>query len=577
MIPILYEHNEVDFTTYGICTLVDTINCSVTEELNGGFELTLTYPLVGHHYDQLAAERIIKARANDTGADQLFRIYRITRPLRGIVTVYAQHISYDLSGIPITPFSATYSCAGAMAFLFTGTRFTGTSDKTGTKVVTAAAPKTARAMLGGTEGSLLDLWGGEYTFDNFNISLNVHRGSDNGVLIAYGKNLTELEKDDDFSGVYTELLPYATYSDVDGNEFTMTAPTIPITSVISRRKALIKDFADIMGLEPGDTPTQARITTAATAWLAENPLGVEKPSLTISFQPPGAAQTLNAVALGDTVTVRYAALGVDLKARIVETQYNTITERYDKATIGRIKASLVDTVASLATQDTTPKKSDTQNFVVTDGTHTTKVTATGVTTDGVGYLPLSGGTVTGDIENAPQGTRRTVMQANRFYVENTADSSQNAALYYNGVAATNGTNTATLTPTGLNLDGTVLTSAIGTQLRSNGTTSVNNATWTGTGSFTLTPGTWLIVAYLQFPNNSTGIRGMTVHTTSGSASGQTSEYADCANAVGGTFVTRLRVVTPRVVGANTTFYINAFQNSGAAQTVTWVYNCVRIL
>lgn len=505
MIPILYEYNEVDFTTYGICTLVDTISCSVTEELNGAFELTLTYPLVGHHYDELAAERIIKARANDTGADQLFRIYRITRPLRGIVTVYAQHISYDLSGIPITPFSASYSCAGAMAFLFTGTRFTGTSDKTGTKVVTAAAPKTARAMLGGTEGSLLDLWGGEYTFDNFNISLNVHRGTDNGVLIAYGKNLTELEKDDDFSGIYTELLPYVTYSDVDGNEFTMTAPSIPITSVISRRKALIKDFADIMGLEPGDTPTQAQITAAATAWLAENPLGIETPSLTISFQPPATAQSLNAVALGDTVTVRYAALGVDLKARIVETQYNTITERYDKATIGRIKASLVDTVASLATQDTAQKKTDTQNFVVTDGTHTTKVTATGV-----------------------------------------------------------------------NIDGTVLTSAIGTQLRSNGTASVPDRTWTATGSFELVPGTWLITAYTQFPNNTTGVRGMNLHKTAGSSSGQTSEYADCGNAVGGTFVSRLRVVVPRTVGSTTTFYINAFQSSGAAQTVTWVYNCVRI-
>lgn len=194
-----------------------------------------------------------------------------------------------------------------------------------------------------------------------------------------------------------------------------------------------------------------------------------------------------------------------------------------------------------------------------------------------GYVAKSGDTMTGDLENTSVSNRRTVMQGNRFYAENTNNTAQNAALYYNGIAATNGANTATLTPTGLDLDGTTLTSAIGTQLRSNGTTSVPNSTWTATGSFTLAKGTWVIIAYTQFPNNTTGIRGMTVHQTAGSSSGQTSEYADCANAVGGTFVTRLRVVVTRVVGSNTTFYINAYQNSGSSQTVTWVYSCVRIL
>ena len=193
------------------------------------------------------------------------------------------------------------------------------------------------------------------------------------------------------------------------------------------------------------------------------------------------------------------------------------------------------------------------------------------------YVLKEGDTMTGDLENTSASTRRTVMQGNRFYAENTNNTAQNAALYYNGIAATNGANTATLTPTGLDLDGTTLTSAIGTQLRSNGTTSVPNNTWTATGSFTLAKGTWVIIAYTQFPNNTTGVRGMNLHQTAGSSSGQTSEYADCGNAVGGTFVSRLRVVVTRVVGASTTFYINAYQNSGSAQTVTWVYSCVRIL
>lgn len=191
-------------------------------------------------------------------------------------------------------------------------------------------------------------------------------------------------------------------------------------------------------------------------------------------------------------------------------------------------------------------------------------------------LSLSGGTMTGDVENTSVSTRRTVMQGNRFYAENTSDTAQNASLYYNGLSTTNGTNTASLTPTGVNLDGTILTSDIGTQLRSNGTTSVPSGAWTAVGSIPLTKGTWLITAFVQFPSNATGIRQMTLHTTSGSSSGQTSEYTDSNGAVSGA-ATRLRVVVQRAMSASATMYINAYQNSGSAQTVTWVYNCVRIL
>lgn len=349
MIPILYAANETDFTTYGIGALRDTTSCIVTEQYNGEFEMIMQYPVTGKLYEELAAERIIKAKAWDVREPQLFRIYRISRPLRGIVTIYAQHISYDLAGIALAPFSGTYTAAGAMAYMFTGTPYTGISDKTGTKTVKTIEPKSVRAMLGGSEGSLLDLWGGEYTFNNFTVQLNVHRGSDKGVVIEYGKNLTELTADNDLTEVYTQLQPYARYTDADNVERVVTAPAISITSVISRTKTLIRDFTDALQLDQGVVPTAAQITAAATSWLSNNTLGYETPSITVSFEPAkgGANYPVVGLELGDTVTIRYTKLGVDVKARIVETEYDTLAERYKKMTVGKPRANMAATVASL--------------------------------------------------------------------------------------------------------------------------------------------------------------------------------------------------------------------------------------
>lgn len=104
MIPVLYAANTTDFSSFGLGVLTDTVSCEVTEERNGIFECLLKYPVSGQHYELIAKECIIKAKPNDTAGDQAFRIYRITKPLNGIVTIYGQHISYDLANVPVLPF-----------------------------------------------------------------------------------------------------------------------------------------------------------------------------------------------------------------------------------------------------------------------------------------------------------------------------------------------------------------------------------------------------------------------------------------------------------------------------------------
>ena len=105
MIPILYKADATNFITYGIGILTETTSCIVKEERNGAYELTLKYPINGYLYSEIKKERIIKAKPNDTSNNQAFRIYRITVPINGVITVYAEHISYDLVSIAVTPFS----------------------------------------------------------------------------------------------------------------------------------------------------------------------------------------------------------------------------------------------------------------------------------------------------------------------------------------------------------------------------------------------------------------------------------------------------------------------------------------
>lgn len=220
MIPVLYPPNATDFSTFGLGVLTDTISCEVTEERNGVFECLLKYPVSGQHYGLITKECIVKAKPNDTAADQAFRIYRITKPLNGIVTIYGQHISYDLANVPVLPFSTdSRSPQLILSQLLSGdTRFTGWTDYSDAKAFSVTQPKSVRACLGGTEGSMLSKWYGEFEWDNFTVKFHSHRGQKTGVVIEYGKNLTALEQDEDNSGVYTALLPYAVYTPKGADE-----------------------------------------------------------------------------------------------------------------------------------------------------------------------------------------------------------------------------------------------------------------------------------------------------------------------------------------------------------------------
>lgn len=355
MIPVLYPANAADFSTFGIGALTDAISCEVTEERNGLFECLLKYPITGQHYGRIAKECIIKAKPNDTSTPQAFRIYRITKPLNGVVTIYGQHISYDLANVPVMPFTTeSRSPQLILSQLLAGdSRFTGWTDYSEAKPFSVTQPKSVRACLGGSEGSMLSKWHGEFEWDNFTVKFHTHRGVSTGVVIEYGKNLTALEQDEDNSGVYTQLLPYAIFT-AEGAEsetvVTLPEETLPIVSAeMVREKTLIMDFTD--RFESGAAITEEMLRATANDYIKENPLGATIPTVKVSFEPlwkqPEYAALLERVNLCDTVTIRHSALGVSVSAMVVQTVYDCLAERYTSITLGSEKSSMITAISEV--------------------------------------------------------------------------------------------------------------------------------------------------------------------------------------------------------------------------------------
>ena len=211
MYPILFDSKATSFSTNGLGRLTDASDCKVVEERNGSYELEIGYPMTGIHFKELVNGNIIYAKPSQNGKLQPFRIYRIERKVGNTCKIYARHISYQLSFIPVTKFSAA-SCQSALNGLKTHAtencpfNFSTDVDTVGTFIVDK--PDSLRGLLGGQEGSILDNWNGEYEWDNYDVIFHKNRGADHGVQIVYGKNLIDLTQEENIENTVTGIFPY---------------------------------------------------------------------------------------------------------------------------------------------------------------------------------------------------------------------------------------------------------------------------------------------------------------------------------------------------------------------------------
>lgn len=352
MIPVLYKANETEFNSQGVGCLTDCITCYVHEKLNGIYELKFTYPITGVHFSDIKVGAIVNAIPSDGKAVQHFRIDTITKPIGGKVTVEATHISYQLSYVPVKPFDAVgvlEALNGLKENSLASNPFSVWTDisNTATKY-SQQEPASFRQRLGGVAGSILDCFGGEYEFDNYTVKLYAHRGTDRGVIIEYGKNLTDLEQEESIDKVITGIVPF--WKDSNGDK--VVSIETPIESEYASKypfkRTVVKDFSTNFEEEP--TVEQLRAYTES--YIKNNCVGVPQVSLDVSFVALEDTEeyknlSRERINLGDTVTVRFAELGVDAKAKVIEYKYDVLAERYDYLKIGSVRSSLASTISEI--------------------------------------------------------------------------------------------------------------------------------------------------------------------------------------------------------------------------------------
>ncbi len=351
MIPRYYD-GTADIKGNGVGALRDCISCTITEERNGSYELEMVYPVGGQHYDALALRGLIKAQPNPYAEEQLFRIYQISRPINGQVTVNAAHISYDLSGIPVAPYTASTAAQALDRIKSQATvdcPYEFWTDLTTTANFAANVPSSLRSLLGGIDGSILDVYGGEYEWDNYTVKLHSERGTDRGVSIRYGKNLTDITHEENCESVYTGVYPY--WVDSDGNVKQIS--TSPIVDVPDSQYSFARILLLDISREYTDQPTDEQLKQYALNYIKANKIGVPKVSLKLSYAQLEQTEEykgkalLERVGLCDTVHVTFERLGVDATAKVIKTTYNVLLDRYDSVELGTPRSNLASTIVGI--------------------------------------------------------------------------------------------------------------------------------------------------------------------------------------------------------------------------------------
>ena len=357
MTPLLFPSSSSSFATQGIGALTDALSCVVTEERNGEYELELTYPTAGVNFSDIVVQNIIVAKPNTHDDPQPFRIYSITKPLDGICTINARHISYDLSGVLITAppvLSATSAGAAlsAMASSCSGIgNFTFSSDNATTANWQCKRPYTFRQMLGGVEGSILDRFGGEYYYDGWNVANKAERGADRGFTIRYGKNLTDINQEEECSNVYTGVQLIWTKDDA-----VTVSSIIPTGINLGYDRNLLVDVSNEYEEDPG-----AEIDDIAAEYIDVHQLTAPKVSLKVSFEQIEFAER---VTLCDTVSVYFEMLEVSAKAKVIRTVYDTLRERYTSLDIGSVRSNLATTISEVQKEaEEAPTRSSMQTAI----------------------------------------------------------------------------------------------------------------------------------------------------------------------------------------------------------------------
>ena len=355
---ILHDKKNNNWNSLGIGPLQDAINPLSTRERNGIYDMTFQYPVVGKLFHELKVGRWIVADAGPTlvAKSQRFEIAQITKPIKGIVTVYCEHYRYKLLRTMVK-IGSKYSNISAQAALNQlrsqmepKSDFTFYSDVGTTSSIDFTDPakyKNAQEVLGGVAGSILDNFGGEYLFNNNQVRLLAKAGTETNVVIAYGKNLTDINQEESIENTYTSVYGWAKIGNGD-DEKIITLPEVYIDSDYvgnyTERRIQMVDFSD---KEPKDV---AALRGMVKSFIKSNNVGIPRVSIKASYVDLASSvsneqlKNLEIVDLCDWVTVAFNQLNINTTAQIVKTVWNIALDRYESIELGEARTDFAKVI-----------------------------------------------------------------------------------------------------------------------------------------------------------------------------------------------------------------------------------------
>ena len=355
MKPILYSAGEVAFTSNGLGRLHDIISCEVTEELNTGvYECNFTYPVTGALYDQIQLGCIVAVTHDDTGDVQPFDIVGYTRPIDGIVSYHAVHISYRLSHYIAVPgpdirynnladiflmFHNAFPHDIAGRFDYEGSAGLGTAYMAATA---DGLPRSVRQYIG-MEGGVLDTFACEVNWNRFLVKFVKRRGQYRNFAIRYGVNLADYNEEANGEETYTSAIAYWSK---DGKLVTAEVNSgLPYYDHVG---SVAMDLTNRFEAEP----TEAELTAAATELMVNGQVNLPSRSIEVDFvhlkdfEEYKDYAALLTVELGDSISVIFPAYNMAGTYRVVKTVWDPLLGKFKSLTLGTLRTTLAQALGT---------------------------------------------------------------------------------------------------------------------------------------------------------------------------------------------------------------------------------------
>lgn len=336
----VFKATDKDFASNGDKILHPT-KAKVNKTDNGDYYLDLEVGLSELKY--LTQDAII---AVDTPfGRQGFRVNNVDiKPKKG--TTKAWHLYYDLENFVVMdtrPENAT--CDDALKKLVSGSdmpsnKFSVSSDITDTNTYYCVRTSLKEAI-----DTVLDRWGGHLVRDNYNIAIKKSIGADNGVTLAYGKNISDIQVTEKWDNVVTRIYPVGK----DGlllnvtikNRVTSDVPYIDSDIQYDRPYNKVVSFSqDVEEDEDEEDETIYQVDlwydlkTQATEYLKTN--CVPEITYTVKSTVPKITD------IGDIVNLYYTPLDINLEMSVTSLVYDAIQAQFTEVTFGNYKRKLSD-------------------------------------------------------------------------------------------------------------------------------------------------------------------------------------------------------------------------------------------